>query len=108
LGAQSPPNPPFAGSSISGLPLEDEAEIGRWKYGTPKPELPADMDMNRYFPLTIALGEPPIIYGAADVLDQLADTVGIVLELFRPCIEVGAAPLPLSSTLARFLSGRTT
>ncbi len=81
-------------------PLEDEAEIGRWSYSIPRPEFPADMDMDRFFPIGIALAEPAFANSAVDLLDGLADAVGIVLELFRPCIEVGAASLPLSSISA--------
>ena len=94
--AESPPIP-LLGSTGGSNPLENEAEVGRWHYGTPKPELPADMDMNRYFPIDVAFDKLPLMYSALEVLDLLADTIGIVLELFRPCVEVGAAPLPLSS-----------
>jgi hypothetical protein len=87
------PPAPFTRATMSGDRLE--AEVGRWKYPTPRPDLPADMDMKRYFPIGVALGDAPFMQTAVELLTSLAHTVEIVIELFRPCIEDGSSPLPV-------------
>src|SRR5215207_1721997 len=97
--AEKPPIP-LLGYTGGGNPFENQAEVGRWHYGAPRPELPADMDMDRYFPIDVAFDKLPLAYSAIEVLDWLIDVVGIVLEIFRPCVEAGAAALPLPSISA--------
>jgi hypothetical protein len=94
--AAAPPPIPLIGSSTFAGPLENETEVGRWHYHTPRPELPPDMDMNRHFPIGIALGEPPFMASAIELLGWQTAAVEIVLNLFRPCVERGDAPLPVS------------
>lgn len=97
------PDPPIPVRviSTSNEALKDDAEVGRWEYVGSDPGLPADMDMNCYFPIGVALGElgdpaDHADYDAVSHLAAMAATVELVLEIFRPCIEHGAAPLPLS------------
>jgi len=91
------PGPPIGlRGSFSSNALEDGAEIGRWGYTEPRPELPTDMDMDSYFPLGVGLGEPPFMYSAVDTLAGLADAVEIVLKVFRPCLDSGDPPMPLA------------
>ncbi len=85
------------GSTTSAGALEDDAEVGRWHYMPPRPELPADMDMNIYFPLGVSLGEPPQLDSAIGILDGLTASVEIVLALFKPCITDGAPALPIAA-----------
>lgn len=92
------PDPPIAyrGVSYTAEALVDGTEICRWKYEPPRPELPADMDMTRYFPLEVEFGSPPFFMPAVAQLGFLAEAVEIVLEVFRPCIADGGPPLSLT------------
>jgi hypothetical protein len=97
------PRPSWVKQSSGHLnPLEDGAEIESWSYDgvNPKPDPPADVEMDRYFPIGVALGDPPVApYPANELLARLARTVEIVLDIFRPCITGGAA-IPLSALTA--------
>lgn len=92
------PDPPIAYSGVgyTAEALVDGTEICRWKYEPPRPELPADMDMTRYFPLEVEFGKPFVLYTCSSVLGYLAEAVEIVLEVFRPCITDGGPPLSLT------------
>jgi hypothetical protein len=93
------PDPPIPVVSrvVAGGALVDGAEVGRWYYGNPRPDLPPDMDMNSYFPVGIALSDLlPMDFDAEGLLTGMALTVELVIEVFRPCVEQGAAPIPLS------------
>lgn len=96
--ADTPPIP-YAASTMFGGRLEDNAEVGRWRYYPPRPELPSDMDMDRYFPIGVALGEPPYMGSAVEQLTWLSDTVEMVISIFRPCITEGLPALPLSAVI---------
>jgi hypothetical protein len=88
---------PSSGGNITADRLEDGAEIGRWNYSEPRPELPTDMDMNRYFPITVTLGNFPVANSAVRALEGLLRTVEIVVGLFRPCILDGLPADPISA-----------
>lgn len=90
------PPVPFRRSTTYLGTLEDSAEIGRWRYDLPRPDLPADMNMNSYFPIGITLGDPPHINGAVELLEWMTNAVAVVIEIFRPCITEGLPPLALS------------
>lgn len=94
-----PPPIQHAASSIFTGALENDAEVGRWRYYQPRPELPSDMDMDRYFPIGVALGEPPYMGSAVEQLTWLSETVEVVIGIFRPCITDGLPALPLSAIL---------
>lgn len=93
------PEPPIPLAFRSGDvgPLKDNAEVGRWHCDGPCPELPSDMDVNRYFPIGVALGDPFTMSSATDLLKNFARAVEIVLEIFRPCVEGSNPPLPLTA-----------
>jgi len=88
---------PLLGSTMFGGALEDGAEVGRWHYDLPRPDLPAEMDVHRYFPIGVALGEAPYMNGAVEQLVWCRDAVRAVIEIFRPCITEGLPALPLSA-----------
>jgi hypothetical protein len=93
--AEPPPIPYDAATKFHGR-LEDGAEIGRWRCTPPRPQLPADMDMNRYFPIGVSLGEP-FMFDAMELLGWCADTVEWVIGLFRPCFADGSVALPVTT-----------
>lgn len=97
----SAPDPPLKlkGSTVSFESLVDGAEIGRWQCADgPIPELPPDMDVQRYFPLQISVGDVAPFSGADELLTGLYATVATVLDVFRPCIETGDPALPAHLT----------
>lgn len=59
------------------------------------------MDMDRYLPLRIALGDSPFMYGAVETLDGLSKAVEIIIEIFRPCVEEGRPALALGAFVRR-------
>lgn len=96
---RSEPAPvPLIGSTAFAGALENGAEVGRWHYAAPRPVLPAEMDMYRYFPIGISLGEP-FMYDALELIDCLVGAVEVVLSVFRPCVESGDAAVPLTAIL---------
>jgi hypothetical protein len=94
--AAQPPIP-LIGYETIGDALENGAEVGRWHYDLPRPDLPANMDMHRYFPIGVALGDPPFMNGAVELLSSCRDAVAAVIDIFRPCITEGLPALPLSA-----------
>jgi len=94
--AEQPPIALIGSTTFAGA-LEDNAEVGRWHYSLPRPELPADMDMDRYFPIGVALGEPPYMSGAVELLGLLVSAVEVVVGAFRPCITAGLPATPVSA-----------
>lgn len=81
--------------------LEDGAEVARWFYEPGlAPELPPDMDMERHYPIGVALEDPPYFRDAVEILEDLIHAVGYVIEIFRPCMQ-GSAPRPVSEFLFR-------
>lgn len=92
------PDPPIPGhgSSYPIGPLVNGAEVCRWRYDPPRPELPSDMDMEAYFPLDVAFDSPLIATPAVQVLEKLSAATEIVLEIFRPCVVDGGPPFSLT------------
>jgi|GEM_PF-1937862 len=90
-----PPPIKLLGSTIFAGALENGAEVGRWHYSLPRPELSPDMDMDSHFPIGVALGEPPFMNGVVGQLAMHVGNVEAVLRLFRFCVAKGAPALPL-------------
>jgi len=89
---------PGAGSMGMG-PLEDGAEIGRWRFHIPLPEKwePEQMDMKRAFPLEVAFDEPHPSKGVLEILPFCLWGVESVLRLFEPVFTRHAPPLPVTA-----------
>lgn len=94
--AEEPPIP-LVGSTMFAGSLKDGDEVGRWHYALPRPELPPDIDLHRYFPIGVALGEPTHMQSAIEQLTMLTMAVEVVLAIFRPCIVEGLPALPVSA-----------
>jgi len=95
--AHPEPPEPFRESSIYAGVLKDNAEVGRWGYEGAKPELPPDMDVQSYFPISVAIGEAATHhgYGALDFLGWSVEAVQGVIDLFRPCFETTGPAKPV-------------
>lgn len=92
------PPEPFREASISAAALTNNAEVGRWGYEGTRPELPLDMDVDRYFPVRVAIGHPHGAwgYGVLDLLGWLTAAVETIIDWFEPCFLRGGRVLPLS------------
>jgi hypothetical protein len=99
------PPEPFRQSSVSAAALMDDAEIGRWLYDGAKPELPSDMDMDRYLPVRVAIGHPHGAwgYGVVDLLGWCVAATEMVIDWFEPCFRRGDPVLPLTDIDAPFM-----
>jgi hypothetical protein len=95
-----PPEFQNVSRSTSNHPLEDGAEVGRWKFQTPLPFgwKPNEMDMQRYFPLEVSFDEPLALNAVLEVLPFCLWGVGAILRLFEPVFVNGAPPLPVTDT----------
>jgi hypothetical protein len=87
------------GGTCSFAPLEDGAEIGSIRFGTPLPHEwePGKVDMKRHFPLRVSLDE-------AGPMNQVLATLPIclwaaeaILTIFEPVFSHGEPPLPVTA-----------
>jgi hypothetical protein len=87
------------GGTQSYSPLENDAQIGSWRFQTPLPFKwePDEMDVKRCFPLQVAFGEPSIFHGVVEVLGMCLWGVEAVLTIFNPVFEHGQPPLPVTA-----------
>jgi hypothetical protein len=87
------------GGSQNHGPLEDGAQIGNWSFETPLPYewRPSEMEMKRYFPLQVAIGEPTVAAGVLEILPFCIWAVEAVLTIFQPVFERGKPPLPVTA-----------
>ena len=80
-------------AETSGQRLEPDAELGRWSFSNEMPDLPADLDVSRYFPLGIEFAEGTYGYLMVDFLDEVEGMIEGLIELFRPALTNGD-PVP--------------
>jgi hypothetical protein len=93
--------PGFTGAGATDQRLEDGAEIGSWSYEGTAPEIPDNVDVERYFPIGITLDEPSVINDPVELLTVFTNTVSTIIDIFRPCImHEGDPPLPLHGLVA--------
>lgn len=88
------------GGSSTFAPLENNAEVGRWRFETPLPSEwePSQVDMQRSFPLQVAFGEPSIFQGVLEVLPLCLWAADAVLTIFKPVFVPGNPQPPLPVT----------
>jgi len=94
-----PPGFVHSASSISGEPLEDGTEIGRWYFEAPVPSNwePMQVDMKRCFPVQVALNEPWLNNSVTEVLWHCLRGAATVLKIFEPVFSHGLPPLPVTT-----------
>jgi hypothetical protein len=94
--------PPLEGvrsAMTDGNRLERGAEVGRWGFDRPPPDLPADLKPESYFPLEVAFTEPSgRLYSVLEFMDEMEPIIGALIELFRPPI-TNSDPVPAVTTL---------
>ncbi len=80
-------------------PLEDGAEIGRWRFETPLPSAwePSEVDVKRHFPLEVSLDQPLPPKAILQVLPFCLWGVDQVLALFDPAFTQGKPALPVTA-----------
>jgi hypothetical protein len=88
----------FAGTT-TGAPLEDGAEIGRWRFQTPLPFewKPDQVEMKRAFPIMTTLDESPTLAGVLEILEFCIWGVESTFALFEPVFTRLHPPLPVTS-----------
>jgi hypothetical protein len=88
----------IGGGTTFGL-LEDDAQVGSWRFQTPIPHewQPEEMDVKRCFPLQVALGDPSPFQGVLEVLGLCLWGVESVLTIFNPVFANGQPPLPVTA-----------
>ena len=97
-----PPTYELNSSSRTIQPLEDGAEVGHMKFRPPIDGLwtPTPMEMKRYFPIRVALGEWRFTrHSALEILDLCLWSVEMVLQIFAPVFDSPRKP-PLPVTVA--------
>ena len=85
----------ITGTSVTGEPLYEGAEIARWFFDGDPPPIPPEMDVEAYFPLQISLWKPFFATGAFRVLTSCITAVRMVLNMFEPVLTHGEPPAPL-------------
>lgn len=86
----------------SGEVLENDAEIGRWRFATPLPYewYPSEVEVKRHFRLEVSLSELPLFKGVLEVLPFCLWGTACVLRLFDPVFRSNEPPLSVTATLA--------
>jgi hypothetical protein len=92
-----PDLPGLKSGSTTADSLVLDAEVGRWFFDGPLPDLPDNMDVESYFPIGVAFEKPTFFNPLAELSERLELAVGQILELFRPSIESGDPPLPVTT-----------
>jgi hypothetical protein len=77
--------------------LERDAEVGRWGFEDALPDLPPDLDVNRYFPLEVASMESISGYSMLDFLSEVEALISALMELFRPPLTSGDPAPPVTA-----------
>jgi hypothetical protein len=89
----------FVAGNGSFAPLENDAEIGRWRFATPLPSewQPTQMDMKRSFPLEVSVGDPLPFKAVLEVLPLCLWTTRAILTIFQPVFSHGGPSLPVTA-----------
>ncbi len=82
-------------TSLSGDPLSEGAEIGRWLFDGEPPIPPSGMDMNAFFPCQMSLWQPYFGTRVGRILGNCLIAVRMVTEMFEPVFAHGLDPAPL-------------
>ena len=94
-----PPGFVTTAGSVEAGPLKDGAEIGRWNFVPPLPQQwqPSEVEMQRSFPLHVAIDDGSPFYGVLEVLDMCLWGVESVLAIFAPVFDGLQPPLPVTA-----------
>ena len=90
----------LGGNAGTYAPLENDAEIGRWRFQTPLPSewQPDEVDMKRQFPIEVAFGDVLPFQGVLKVLPLCLWGVESVLTIFDPAFQTPRKPpLPVTA-----------
>jgi hypothetical protein len=85
-------------TAAHGQRLEAGSELGEWGFFPegPFPELPADLDISRYFPLAV---EFDYGYSMVEFIDEIESLIERIIDLFRPALTSRDPTPPVTSLL---------
>lgn len=90
----------FIGGSVAGGALENDAQVGHWKFKTPLLHdwTPSQVEMKAHLPLQVAIDEQvPTGQSVLVGVPYCLWVVGAILDLFEPVFSTGAPPMPVTA-----------